>query len=206
MRADSASRHGGLSLPWRTLLLTGLALGIYLILGAASEGWVFDRAAIGQGAWWRLISGHWVHSDLEHAIWDIGALLLLGLLLESRLKGELFAVLALSTLGIDLWLWFAAPGLDYYCGLSGILNGLLALGLLRWWQEDPHPILWLTGLGAVLKVVWESLANTALLTHTAWPSVPAVHGVGLVCGLLLYLRVNRFYGMGRVQGSYGLNL
>ena len=183
----AVTRQGRGMLPWRSLLLTGLALGLFLGFGAAPEAWVFDRSAIGQGEWWRLITGHWVHSDLEHAAWDIGALLVLGLLFESRLKVELVSVLALTTLGIDLWLWYATPSINYYCGLSGILNGLLALGLWRLWQETRHPLIWLTGLGAVAKIIWETALGGALLTSTAWPSLPEVHGVGFVCGLLFAL-------------------
>jgi rhomboid family GlyGly-CTERM serine protease len=176
--------HGGISPPWRTLLLTAVALALYLMAGAAPELWVYDRLAIGQGEWWRLISGHWVHSDLEHATWDIGALLVLGLLFESRLKGGLFSVLAVATLSIDLWLWYFEPVLSRYCGLSGILNALLALGLVSLWRDLRHPLVWMTALGALLKIAWEMASGEALLTSTAWPSVPVVHAVGFVCGLL----------------------
>lgn len=189
-------RRGGTAPPWRTLLLTATALALYLWAGAAPEAWVYDRHAIAQGEWWRLFSGHWVHSDPEHALWDIGALLALGLLFESRLRWNLFPVLLLATLGVDLWLWYVQPSIVYYCGLSGILNGLLALGLVRWWRDQPHPLVWLTGLGAVLKIVWETAAGTALLTATAWPSVPEVHGVGFVCGLLLGSAV---HGIGHLK-------
>jgi rhomboid family GlyGly-CTERM serine protease len=198
--AESAvTRHGSLALPWRTLLLTGLALVLFLSFGAAPEAWVFDRVATAQGEWWRLITGHWVHSDLEHATWDIGALLVLGLLFESRLKGQLFTVLALGSLGIDLWLWYALPSLNYYCGLSGILNGLLALGLLRLWQELRHPLIWMTGVGAILKIAWETAIGGALLTSTTWPSLPEVHGVGFLCGLLLAL----FYSVSQRSSPAG---
>jgi rhomboid family GlyGly-CTERM serine protease len=180
-----SGRYGGISPPWRTLMLTGVALALYLWAGAAPEAWVYDRIAIAQGEWWRLISGHWVHSDLEHAVWDIGALLVLGLLFERHLKQTLFSVLVLGALGVDLWLWYLDPSLHYYCGLSGILNGLLAMGLVQWWWRERHPLVWMTGLGAVLKVVWETTADGALLTSTAWPSLPEVHGVGFICGLLL---------------------
>lgn len=180
-------RLGTIALPWRTLLLTAVALALYLGAGAAPELWVYDRLAISQGEWWRLISGHWVHSDLQHAVWDIGALFLLGLLFESRLKQDLFSALALGTLGIDLWLGYVEPSLTYYCGLSGILNSLLALGLIRWWQQEQHPLIWMTGLGAVLKIAWELAAGEAVLTSTVWPSVPEVHAVGLACGLLFGL-------------------
>jgi rhomboid family GlyGly-CTERM serine protease len=177
--------RGGVSPPWRTLLLTAVALALYLMAGAAPELWVYDRFAITQGEWWRLVSGHWVHSDLEHATWDIGALLVLGLLFESRLKHGLFSVLAVATLGVDLWLWYFEPSLYFYCGLSGILNGLLALGLMSLWRDLRHPLVWMTALGALLKIAWEIGAGEALLTSTAWPSVPVVHAVGFVCGLLL---------------------
>lgn len=186
-----SGRHGSVRLPWRSLLLTAVALLLYLWAGAAPETWVYDRLAIAQGEWWRLVSGHWVHSDPEHALWDIGALLVLGLLFESRLKGKLFSVLGLATLGIDLWLWRVEPSLTHYCGLSGILNGLLALGLMQWWREERHPLILMTGLGAVLKIAWEMAAGEALLTSTAWPSVPEVHGVGLLCGLLLSVLLPR---------------
>ncbi len=177
--------HGGLSLPWCTLLLTTLALAGYLILGAAPEAWVFDRVAISQGEFWRLVTGHWVHSDLDHAVWDIGALAVMGALLEPRLQRELLLALAIGTLGVDLWLWWGDPALQYYCGLSGILNSLLAVGLVQLWRDLRHPLVWLTGLGAIGKIILEITGGQALLTQTAWPSVPEVHAVGFLCGLVL---------------------
>ncbi len=184
-------RLGTTALPWRTLLLTAVALALYLGAGAAPELWVYDRLAISQGEWWRLISGHWVHSDLQHAVWDIGALMVLGYLFESRLKHGLFLVLAVVTLSIDLWLWYSEPSLDFYCGLSGILNGLLALGLVRLWRDVQHPLVLMTGLGAILKIVWEMAIGGALLTTTAWQSQPDLHGVGFICGLLLAIVLHK---------------
>lgn len=184
-RLATLLRHGGVAPPWRTLLLVMLALALYLTAGAAPEAWVYDRVAIGQGEWWRLFTGHWVHSDLEHAVWDIGALMVLGLLFEFRLRWRLFSVLALGTLGVDFWLWCFRPALQFYCGLSGILNGLLALGLLKLWQETRHPLVCLTGLGAVLKIFWEVASGAALLTSTLWPSVPEVHAAGFISGLVV---------------------
>jgi len=180
-------RHGGV-LPWRTLLLAALALAIYLMAGAAPEAWVYDRVAISHGEWWRLVSAHWVHSDLEHAAWDIGALLVLGLWFEPRLGSELLRVLAVATLGVDLWLWYAEPSLYYYCGLSGILNGVLALGLAVLWRELRHPLVWVTGLAAVAKIMLEIASGQALLTSPAWPSLPQVHGVGFLTGMVLAAR------------------
>jgi len=160
--------HGGTTLPWRSFLLGTAAIAVYLILGAAPEAWVFDRAAIAHGEWWRLITGHWVHSDLTHAAWDIAALLLLGALFEARLRWRLPLALVAASVGIDVWLWWGDPTLHYYCGLSGILNSLLIVGLLALWRDFRHPLILFTAVA-----------------QTAWPSVPAVHAVGFLCGLVV---------------------
>jgi len=178
-------RHGGIALPWRSFLLGAVALAAYLVLGPAPEAWVYDRAAIAGGEWWRLFTGHWVHSDLAHAGWDISALLLLGGLFEARLKWRLPLALLAASMGVDAWLWWGDPWLNYYCGLSGILNGLLVLGLVFLWRDMRHPLVLFTAAGAALKIIVELHTGQALLTQTAWPSVPAVHAVGYVCGLLL---------------------
>jgi rhomboid family GlyGly-CTERM serine protease len=178
------ARHGGFGLPWRTLLLSLVAVGIYWLLGAAPDAWVFDRLAISQGEWWRLITGHWVHSDVDHALWDIGALMLLGFLFERRLGNHLLWALLAASLAVDAWIWWGQPLLAYYCGLSGILNALMAVGLIRLWQEMRHPLILLTGLGFVAKVAIELAGGQMLLTSTAWPGVPGAHAVGLGSGIL----------------------
>ncbi|MCB1873391.1 MAG: rhombosortase [Chromatiaceae bacterium] len=180
--------HGGVAPPWRSLLLTTLVLAGNLLLGAAPEAWVFDRVAIGDGELWRLVTGHWVHSDFAHALWDIAALGLLSALFEKRLRGKLLLVLGVGTLGVDSWLWWGSETLRFYCGLSGILNTLLAVGLIQLWRDTHHPLVWLTGLGAAAKICVEMFAGQALLTQTAWPSVPEAHAVGFLCGVALGLR------------------
>jgi rhomboid family GlyGly-CTERM serine protease len=182
--AQSEKRRGSLILPWRTLSLTTLALVCYLFLGSAPEAWVFDRTAIVQGEWWRLVTGHWMHSDASHAFWNIGALMILGTLLEKRLQNNLILALVIGTFGVDFWLWWYDSTLRYYCGLSGILNALLAVGLVHLWYDLRQPLVWLVGLGAVAKIFVEISAGQALLTHTAWPSVPEVHAAGFLSGLV----------------------
>jgi rhomboid family GlyGly-CTERM serine protease len=183
--SQSDGHHGGVTLPWRSILLGAGAVVAYLVLGAAPKVWVFDRVAIAQGEWWRLVSGHWVHSDLAHAGWDIAALLLLGSLFEVRLQWRLPLALLVGTVGVDAWLWWGDSTLRYYCGLSGILNSLLIVGLLQLWRDWKQPLILLTGVGAIVKILVEINAGQALLTQTAWPSVPTVHAAGFLCGMIL---------------------
>lgn len=174
-----------MSLPWRSFLMGALAIAVYLLLGPSPEAWVFDRVAITQGEWWRLVTGHWVHSDQTHANWDITALVLLGALFEARLRWQLPMVLLFASAGVDAWLWWGEPMLRYYCGLSGILNGLLVVGLLHLWRETRHPVVLLTGVGAVLKIAVEINLGQSFLIQTAWPGVPAVHAAGFLSGMVL---------------------
>jgi len=183
--SQTNGHRGGSTLPWRSILLGAGAVVAYLVLGAAPEAWVFDRAAIAQGEWWRLVTGHWVHSDLTHAGWDITALLLLGTLFEARLRWWLPIALLIGTVGVDVWLWWGDLTLHYYCGLSGILNSLLIVGLLQLWRNWRHPLILLTGVGAAAKILVEINTGQAILTQTAWPSVPTVHAAGFLCGLML---------------------
>jgi rhomboid family GlyGly-CTERM serine protease len=183
--SQTNGHHGSIALPWCSILLSAGAVVAYLVLGAAPEAWVFDRVAIAQGEWWRLVTGHWVHSDLAHAGWDITALLLLGALFEVRLQWRLPLALLIGTVGVDAWLWWGDPALHYYCGLSGILNSLLIVGLLQLWRDWRHPLILLTGMGAAMKILVEINAGQALLTQTTWPSVPTAHAAGFLCGLVL---------------------
>ena len=195
-RAD----HGGITPPWRTLLLAALALAAYLVLGPAPEAAVFDRVAIARGEWWRLVTGHWVHSDPSHGWWDIAALALFGALFEARLRWRLPLVLLVATAWVDAWLWWGVPELRYYCGLSGILNGLLILGLLQLWRDIRHPMVLLTAAAAAVKIMVEISLGQALLTRTAWPSVPTAHAAGFLGGLSFAWVC--FRSRRREQGSY----
>jgi rhomboid family GlyGly-CTERM serine protease len=177
-------RHGGPALPWRTLLLCAIAGAVFLALDPAPEAWVYDRAAILQGEWWRLLTGHWVHSDSAHAGWNIAALLACGLIFERGLRWRLPLALLLATVGVDAWLWWGEPGLQRYCGLSGILNGVIALGLVQLWRDVRHPAVMFAACGVAAKIIVETALGQAVFTQTAWPSVPETHAVGFLCGLL----------------------
>lgn len=171
-------------LPWRSTSLALAAALVFLVLGPAPEAWVFDRTAIAAGEWWRLLTGHWVHSDFSHAAWDIAMLAVLGILFEPRLGWRLPGVLLFASAGVNAFLWWGDSSLLLYCGLSGILNGLLFAGLAVMWGEMRHPAVLIVAAFAALKILLELSGGQAILTRTAWPSVPAAHAAGMVSGLV----------------------
>jgi len=179
-------RHG-ISMPWRTLLLVIIATALFLFAGAAPDTLVYNQEAIRNGELWRLITGHWVHSDSQHATWNIIALFILGCLFESALKQKLFTVLLISSIALSGWIYLLMPQMTAYCGLSGILNSLLVVGTLTLWQQRRSTTLLVILLLAILKSVIEMQTQSAIFTHTVWPSVPATHLAGMLTGLQIFL-------------------
>ncbi len=178
--------HGGRPLPWFTLLLAGAVVATYALLGPAPESLIFDRSAISSGELWRVLSGHLVHADREHLIWNMVPFLMLGTLLERELglsAGDHALLLALGAVVITAGVWWALPGLDRYCGLSGVLNTQLSVFLAIAWRRQRNPALIAVGIGVVAKVLVEVSLGGGLLSIGAWPSVPIAHGFGLISGV-----------------------
>ncbi len=175
--------------PWLTISLCVGSLLLFLVLGAASEALVYNRQALAQGEIWRLLTGHFVHCDFAHLGWNLAALLILGGLLEQRLGTRLLGVVAISCLGVSSWLWFVKADLLLYCGLSGMLNGLLAVLLATLWQESRHPALPLVAVGVLLKIFIEAASQQAIFTHLSWAGVPGAHGAGLAAGVIYLLTI-----------------
>jgi rhomboid family GlyGly-CTERM serine protease len=174
-------------MPWMTLLLSGLVAALFAVAGPVPADWVYDREAIAAGQAWRLFSGHLVHSDLEHLAWNLAGLAILGPIVERHLGRKLLLVaLLLGSLLVDLALWTGMPWLKHYCGLSGVLNTLLLGALAALWRRSA-PLVLLIGAGSLAKILWEMLAGQALLTQTAWASVPVAHLAGWLAGLLMLL-------------------
>lgn len=144
-----------------------------------------QRAALGDGQWWRLWSGHLMHLDARHALLNIAALLLLAWL-AARAR-QLRALLGMSVLLmplLSLILLASLPTLDWYVGLSGLLHGWAAWLLLQ--HRGPWPLAGLAGLAALAaKLGWEAIATPS--TAAAWPVVSEAHLIGALLGALLAL-------------------
>jgi rhomboid family GlyGly-CTERM serine protease len=179
--------HGGLRLPWFTLSVTAFLLLLYGFAGPAPESLIYDRMAITSGEFWRLLTGHLVHTDNNHLTWNVLAFLILGAVLERefRLPAHFhLIVLGLGALTIDAWLWWGMPEITRYCGISAVLNTQLGVAAILLWVTTKSPLAILVGLGASVKIAVEITLQTSLFTDTLWPSVPEAHLAGLIVGLL----------------------
>lgn len=178
---------GNVQLPWLTAILCVATLALFLMYGEAPAALVYNRTAIAQGAIWQLFTGHFAHCDLPHLLWNLLPLAFIGSLLELRIGRRRFAgATIVSCLGVSSWLWFARTELLLYCGLSGMLNGLLIVLLARMWQENRHPALPFIGLIAIAKILFETARREAVFTHLSWAGFPEAHGAGLVTGIIFF--------------------
>jgi rhomboid family GlyGly-CTERM serine protease len=190
--------------PWLTVATAALALLLSLLAGPAAPGLVYDRGAIEAGQWWRLLTGHLVHSDPSHLCWDLAGLLVLGWLFERQLTSGYFLLALLSgVVAVDVWLWWGPAPLRY-CGMSGFLNTLLASGLVQQWRTKRCWLVPLVGIGATLKIVWETLSGHAILTATVWPAVPLAHAAGFIGGILAALLWLRVCSSGKIDHETGM--
>lgn len=119
------------------------------------ETLAWDRAGLGEGQFWRLVTGHVVHLGWSHL-----GLNLAGLALVTWLTGAAYgllrwAVIALVTIAVmDIGFWFLYAKLDWYVGMSGLLHGLLAAGLLAGVRARDREAMVLAVL-VIGKLAWE---------------------------------------------------
>jgi rhomboid family GlyGly-CTERM serine protease len=152
----------------------------------------YDRAAVLQGEYWRLLSGHLVHASWYHLIENLAGVGLLAALFprDYSLRQWLFVTL-FCTLGIDLGLVCNEPQLEWYVGLSGVLHGLLAAGAIAWWRFEPKVLASLLTLIFLGKLTWEQLhGSLPSASEMAVVTEAHVYGAcsGLVAGVLLWLQ------------------
>ena len=120
------------SLPTLTISLLTLVTAIYALAPDPSVLY-FAPTEIAGGQAWRLLTGHLVHADLNHLFWNALGLLVLGVLIERHSRRLLGIALLAGTVAVNLLL--LVSGLDYYCGLSGVLNTLLVVALWLEWRS-----------------------------------------------------------------------
>lgn len=145
----------------------------------------FDRTAVESGNALSLLSAHFIHSDINHWFWNAIALFVLSVIIELKSRGLLLGALCMGIAAVDLLLLSNFSTLQYYCGLSGVLNTLLVASLWLVWEEYRSKWILLTGILCAGKIALEVSVNDSLLTQIQWPPYPAAHLAGALGGLVL---------------------
>jgi len=188
---DAASRLNPASLPVGTLLICAIAGAVYSSPQLQAL-LIYDRAAIGNGELWRLVTGNLVHYSASHFVYDVAPLLIAGLLIEIQRHRHFIALCLLSGALIGTALYLGKPEVIVFGGLSGIvtaavtflcLHALENTGAWRW--------LCLAVLVCLAVKISAEIAFGSSFLLGAGPQnfvpVPESHVIGAATALLLFL-------------------
>jgi rhomboid family GlyGly-CTERM serine protease len=110
--------------------------------GPVRDALIYDRAAIADGEFWRLWTGHLCHFGWTHVIADTGLFLIIGWTLERRFPLATRLALVASPAFVAATLYFFSPDLSRYAGLSGVNVGLLVFLSLDGWYRRRGDWFW----------------------------------------------------------------
>ncbi|MGI9247786.1 MAG: rhombosortase [Woeseiaceae bacterium] len=145
---------------WLLPAIALLASVLLLFGGESTRDWLrFERAGISSGELWRLVSGHFVHLGWPHFALNAAGLALVWYLVGDAFDRRRWLVIsAICILTMDLGLWIFDPELQWYVGLSGLLHGILAAGLIAHLNKPDYGTIALAVL-LLAKLAWEQLSG-----------------------------------------------
>jgi rhomboid family GlyGly-CTERM serine protease len=170
-------------MPILTVSLVMALIGLYWLAPDRTLLY-FSAQEITRGETWRLLTGHFMHADPEHLMWNGLGLAILGMLIEQYSRTMLWAALGAGIICVNVLLLSPFAQLDYYCGLSGVLNTLLLVALWLEWQATRSWLILAIAGGSIAKSVIEVSLGESIMTHISWPPYAWSHVAGLVGGLI----------------------
>ena len=178
---------------WLTVAaVVALVTGLWLAGPEVTAALRYERAAVLDGQWWRLVTGHLVHADAAHLAWNLaGAALVWWLFGAEYGRLEWLVIVLASAAAIDIAFLGWMPGLDWYVGLSGVLHGCMAAGLAAWLARAHDPLVLLVAILFAAKLVFEHWQGPLPFTAgtLALPVIVEAHSYGAIGGLAAALAV-----------------
>ena len=117
------------------LIFVAVTLGVQLMPGLSDDLWWFSRPAFFAGAWWQLVTAQWVHVNMQHAVVNAAAMVLMLLAFDQLVGWRIQAVSLLGgylcvaiTIAVD-------PGCISYAGVATrcpFIESFLAEVALAW--------------------------------------------------------------------------
>jgi len=123
----------------------------------SSDWFAYDRHQLIDFQWWRLITGHFLHTNSTHLLLNTAGLTLLWALHGQYYQTPRYLIIFfLLCLGTSGGLYLFAPQMQWYVGLSGVLHGLFVIGAY-FDIKNKLKSGWLMLIGVWLKVLHEQI-------------------------------------------------
>lgn len=166
------------------MLLASIGIAV---AGDLGREWLrYDRVWIAQGEAWRFATGHFAHLSWSHLVLNGAGLLLVWFLVGAAYnQRNWLLVIVVILMSIDTAFWVLNPGLHWYVGMSGMLHGLLAAGIVaRIRLLEPETLI-LAAL-MTIKIAWEQFAGPVpgSVSTSGGPVVVDAHLYGALGGIL----------------------
>ncbi|MEO7386807.1 MAG: rhombosortase [Gammaproteobacteria bacterium] len=164
----------------------------------------YDRAAIGAGEYWRILTGNFVHLGWMHVALNVGALLIGTWVFYPARTPIAWAIAQIvCSLISSLGLYFFSPQVAWCVGMSGALHGLLMIGAIDWIRQGDRVGWVLVALWSA-KLVWEQFNGAMPFSAETVGSavVTDAHLWGAIGGLI-YVAAEYLYGRRRTQPDVG---
>ncbi|TKB46001.1 rhombosortase [Ferrimonas sediminicola] len=163
---------------------------------------IWSRTQLEQGQWWRLLSGHLLHSNGYHLLMNLGGMTVMLGLFQPHFRAKPLAMLTLfSAVVIALGIYWWVEGTQRYVGLSAILHAWFTYFAIQDWRSGSRlgPLLL---IGIVAKVVWENVlgASGDLATLIQARVAVEAHLYGMVSALI-YIGISQWVRQRRLSAT-----
>ena len=165
------------------LAACGLLLLPVLAGDAGREALRYDRGALAAGQWWRLLTAHVVHLDLDHAVLNsLGLVLMWALFARDYRPRQWLGIVLASIAAIDAGLWLRDSTVAWYVGSSGALHGIMAAGTLAHVRRRDLDG-WILATFIVAKLAYEQSVGALPFTDSHAGVIVDAHLFGTLGGV-----------------------
>lgn len=184
---------------WLPVLILTTAAIVIVVAGPTLQATLrYERQAILDLQWWRLLTGNFVHLGTTHLVLNLlGLGLIFSLFRTSFTNTAWFVVILVCCVSVGLGLLWFQPQVRWYVGLSGMLHGVFVAGALAVRYAKPRwSILCLTVLA--IKIAIEQIVGNPWNTEalTGGPVIASAHLYGALGGL-----IGIIWGRYRISGA-----
>ena len=145
----------------------------------------YERAGLAAGQLWRLVTGHLIHLDFEHATLNsLGLILMWALFARDYTPRQWIAILVGSIAVIDAGLWLRDSTIAWYVGSSGAMHGVMTAGTLAHVKRGDLDG-WVLAVFIIVKLIYEQTAGALPFADTGPGVVVDAHLYGAIGGLVV---------------------